>query len=164
MSSTLTYRLWLNTVNSIDDFCFFAPQKPGAQSAIGNTEREEVSWCVQAGYGTRVIPPGTITGAHFVQTPDYVQVTGVGDLTKVNIPQGDTGGELDPHGADGNGRLFVSCHVRLDILTNSWNDIGNPIGGLVFSTAFGGGPQQIHEWTVSRDFTYAAAYMRRVQL
>ena len=49
------------------------------------------------------MPDGTITGAHFVQTPDYVQVTGVGDLTLINIPKGDAGGELDPHGADGNG-------------------------------------------------------------
>lgn len=62
---------------------------------------------------------------HFVQTPDYVQVTGVGDLTKLNVPAGDEGGELDPHGATGN---------------------GNPIGGLVFSSAFGQ-MQQIHEWT-----------------
>jgi hypothetical protein len=38
-----------------------------------------------------------------VKTPDYVQVTGVGDFTKINIPRGDAGGELDPHGADGNG-------------------------------------------------------------
>ncbi|THH00130.1 hypothetical protein EW026_g2355 [Hermanssonia centrifuga] len=59
------------------------------------------------------------------KTPDFVQVTGVGDLTKMNIPAGDDGGELDPHGADGN---------------------GNPIGGLLFSSAFGD-LEQIHEWT-----------------
>lgn len=79
----------------------------------------------QDGYGTRLIPDGTIQGAHFVQTPDYVQVTGIGDLTKINVPKGDAGGELDPHGADGN---------------------GNPIGGLVFSSAFGQ-LAQLHEWT-----------------
>ena len=90
-------------VNSVDDFCVFAPPEPGPESVIGNTERIEVSWCVQPGYGTRVMPPGTITGAHFVQTPDYVQVTGVGDLIRINIPSGDEGGGLDPHGADGNG-------------------------------------------------------------
>jgi len=43
----------------------------------------------------------------------------------MNIPAGDAGGELDPHGADGN---------------------GNPIGGLVFSSAFGS-LAQMHEWT-----------------
>ena len=91
-------------VNAVDDFCVFAPPEPGPNSVIGNTERIEVAWCVKPGYGTRVMPEGTITGAHFVQTPDYVQVTGVGDLTRINIPKGDEGGELDPHGADGNGQ------------------------------------------------------------
>ncbi|KAF5311021.1 hypothetical protein D9619_007903 [Psilocybe cf. subviscida] len=103
-------------INSLTDFCLFAPPNPGPDSVIGNTE---------SGTGTRLIPDGAIKGAHFVQTPDFVQVTGIGDLTKINIPAGDAGGELDPHGADGN---------------------GNPIGGLVFSSAFGS-LEQIHEWT-----------------
>ncbi|KAJ8082890.1 hypothetical protein AAF712_003565 [Marasmius tenuissimus] len=112
-------------INGVDDFCLFAPPEPGPQSVVGNTERIEVAWCMKGGYGTRLIPDGSIKGAHFVKTPDFVQITGVGDLTQLNIPAGDAGGELDPHGADGN---------------------GNPIGGLVFSSAFG--PlQQIHEWT-----------------
>ncbi|TFY76200.1 hypothetical protein EWM64_g7812 [Hericium alpestre] len=113
-------------LNSLDDWCVFAPPEPGADSVIGNTERIEVAWCMKPGYGTRVIPDGTVLGAHFVQTPDYVQITGTGDLTKINVPAGDQGGELDPHGADGNG--------------------GNPIGGLVFSSAFGQ-MEQLHEWT-----------------
>jgi len=113
-------------LNSIDDFCLYAPPKPGAGSVIGNTERIEVAWCLKGGKGTRLIPDGTIFGAHFIQTPDYVQVTGTGNLTRLNVPAGDAGGELDPHGADGN---------------------GNPVGGLVFSSAFGGQLQQIHEWT-----------------
>ncbi|EKM57602.1 uncharacterized protein PHACADRAFT_88878 [Phanerochaete carnosa HHB-10118-sp] len=113
-------------INSVDDFCFYASPQPGANSTIGDTERIEVSWCLKDGYGTRTIPPNTISGAHFVQTPDYVQVTGTGNLTQVNIPAGDAGGELDPHGADGN---------------------GNPIGGLVFSNAFTGQYVQVHEWT-----------------
>ncbi|CCM00636.1 uncharacterized protein FIBRA_02673 [Fibroporia radiculosa] len=112
-------------INSVDDFCLFAPPYSGPNATIGDTERVEVSWCLRDGYGTRLIPDGSITGAHFLQTPDYVQVTGVGDLTRLNIPAGDQGGELDPHGADGN---------------------GNPIGGLVFSNAFGQ-LQQLHEWT-----------------
>ncbi|PPQ96841.1 hypothetical protein CVT26_006010 [Gymnopilus dilepis] len=112
-------------LNSLTDWCVFAPPNPGPDSVIGNTERIEVSWCLQNGTGTRLIPDGAITGAHFIITPDFVQVTGVGDLTKINIPAGDAGGELDPHGADGN---------------------GNPIGGLVFSNAFGQ-IEQMHEWT-----------------
>ncbi|ESK92439.1 macrofage activating glycoprotein [Moniliophthora roreri MCA 2997] len=114
-------------INSVDDFCLWAPPDPGPQSVIGNTERIEVAWCIKQGYGTRLIPDGAITGAHFVQTPDFVQVTGVGNLTLLNIPAGDQGGELDPHGADGN---------------------GNPVGGLVFSNAFTGGDvEQLFEWT-----------------
>jgi hypothetical protein len=112
-------------INSLNDWCIFGPPDAGPGSIIGETERIEVAYCLQSGYGTRIIPNGTITGAHFVQTPDYVQITGNGDLTKINVPAGDAGGELDPHGADGN---------------------GNPIGGLVFSTAFGQ-LQQLHEWT-----------------
>ena len=56
-----------------------------------------------------------------MKTNNYVQVTGVGNFTNVcaffltrsalvdertiqiNIKNGDAGGELDPHGADGNG-------------------------------------------------------------
>lgn len=80
---------------------------------------------MKSGYGTRLIPDGTITGAHFLKTPSYVQITGVGKLTNLNIAKGDEGGELDPHGATG---------------------AGNPIGGLVFTRAFTGNFQQIHEW------------------
>lgn len=113
-------------INSVQDFCLWAPPySDGTNSTIGETERIEVAWCMKDGYGTRLIPDGTIEGAHFVQTPDYVQVTGFGDFTKMNIPAGDQGGELDPHGADGN---------------------GNPIGGLVFGSSFGT-LQQYHEWT-----------------
>ncbi|GLB42168.1 putative carbohydrate-binding module family 13 protein [Lyophyllum shimeji] len=126
------------TVNSVTDWCIWAPPEPGSGSVIGNTERIEVAWCIKRllpplprdfnrtnGTGARLIPDGTISGAHFVQTPDFVQVTGVGNLTFLNVPAGDAGGELDPHGQDG---------------------LGNPIGGLVFSSAFGQ-LQEITEWT-----------------
>jgi len=79
------------------------------------------------------MPPGTLTGVHFVKTKDYVQITGVGDLTKINVERHDPGGggELDPHGATGN---------------------GNPIGGLVYGNSFGSG-LQYHEWTEFIDDT-----------
>ncbi|KAJ7765851.1 carbohydrate-binding module family 13 protein [Mycena maculata] len=109
-------------INAADDFCLWAPPTVGS---IGDTEREEVAWCTKQSRGTRTIPNGTLKGVHFVKTPDYVQVTGVGDFTKINVPKGDAGGELDPHGADGN---------------------GNPIGGLVYGNSFGTG-LQYHEWT-----------------
>ncbi|KAG9011438.1 hypothetical protein FRB90_007279 [Tulasnella sp. 427] len=113
-------------INSIEDFCVWAPPySNGKNASIGETERYEVAWCMKDGYGTRLIPDSTIVGAHWVETPDYVQITGNGDFTKLGIPKGDAGGELDPHGADGN---------------------GNPIGGLVFGNSFGQ-MQQYHEWT-----------------
>ncbi|KII87737.1 hypothetical protein PLICRDRAFT_42246 [Plicaturopsis crispa FD-325 SS-3] len=112
-------------LNAVDDFCLFAPPEPGPGSVIGNTERIEIAYCLRNGTGARPIPDGTVKGVQFLQTSEWVQVVGVGDFTKINVPKGDAGGELDPHGADGN---------------------GNPIGGLVFSSAFGQ-LQQIHEWT-----------------
>jgi hypothetical protein len=76
-----------------------------------------------------------------VKTPDYVQVTGQGDFTKINVPKGDAGGELDPHGADGNGNPGMCCSSGslplFDVLV---------VGGLVFGNSFGQA-LQYHEWT-----------------
>ncbi|KAH9993495.1 hypothetical protein BJV74DRAFT_770865 [Russula compacta] len=126
-------------INSLEDFCLFAPPIAYPDFLLNLTNHHRFYLMPQPGYGTRVIPDGTITGAHFVKTPDYVQVTGVGDLTKINIPAGDEGGELDPHGADGK---------------------GDPIGGLVFSNAFTGPGQfvQLHEWT---NFVFATGFCFR---
>ncbi|KZO96220.1 hypothetical protein CALVIDRAFT_481685 [Calocera viscosa TUFC12733] len=129
-------------MNGVDDFCLWAPPDTtyqGVPSSIGQTERIEVSWCMRSGYGTRLIPNGAITGAHFIQTPNYVQVTGSGDMTQLNIPAGDDGGELDPHGSDG---------------------LGNPIGAIVFGTSFGV-LQQYHEWT---NFMYYGGFCFRACL
>lgn len=52
-------------------------------------------------------------------------MTGTGDLTKIGVQSGDEGGELDPHGATGS---------------------GNPVGGLVYSTAVSGSYQRLPEW------------------
>src|ERR1700722_812912 len=117
--SSMCQTMWMNDAN---DFCLWAPPSVGT---IGDTEQEEVAWCTKSGRGTRVIPDGALTGVHFVRTHDYVQVTGVGDFTKINIQKGDEGGgkrlsisisslpfflpclewvELDPHGAS----MFIS--------------------------------------------------------
>ncbi|WVQ94305.1 hypothetical protein IAU59_001384 [Kwoniella sp. CBS 9459] len=122
-------------VNAVDDFCLWGPPSTTSNegdgtSKIGNVEQIVVSYCLKDGYGTRLIPQGTINGAHFVKVQSdkvsYVQVTGNGDLTKLLIPAGDEGGELDPH---------------------SWTGLGNPQGGLVFTNAFSGAYEQTHEWT-----------------
>jgi hypothetical protein len=116
-------------VNSIKDFCLWAPHAKG--QTIGDSEASEVAWCMKSGYGTRLIPDGTIHGAHFLKTPSFVQVTGHGKLTNLNIKSKDEGGELDPHGATG---------------------AGNPVGGLFFTRAFSGQFQQIHEWQNFMDY------------
>ncbi|KIM40809.1 hypothetical protein M413DRAFT_446180 [Hebeloma cylindrosporum] len=110
-------------INSLDDFCLWAPSVPG--KTVGEIEGEMIAWCSQPGHGTRIFPPGTITGVQLTKTPDYVQVVGFMDQTKVNMVKGDAGGEMDPHGAD----------LR-----------GNPMGGVVFSTAWGGNYKQVIEW------------------
>ncbi|CAE6442076.1 unnamed protein product [Rhizoctonia solani] len=116
-------------VNSIDDFCLWGPPEPN--SLIGDKEGEAVAWCTKPGRGTRVIPAGALTGVQFMRTRSYVQVSGRINQEHINIAVGDTGGEMDPHGADRR---------------------GNPLGGLLFSNAFpsnGGNNnsfQQVIEW------------------
>ncbi|KAJ7092396.1 hypothetical protein B0H15DRAFT_173108 [Mycena belliarum] len=139
----------LLSLNSIDDFCLFAP--PTGPSVIGNTETEEVAWCTKPRNGARVIPDGTITGVTFLKTDFYVQIMGTGDFTKLNIQSGDQGGELDPHGATG---------------------AGNPVGGNVTTNIVDGLDEPIAEWMLYIDFnqfcvractnansTYAAEFM-----
>ncbi len=72
-------------------------------AAIGDIETEAVAYCTKSGRGARTIPNGALKGVHFVKTPEYVQVTGAGNFTKINVPHGDSGGELDNRGADGKG-------------------------------------------------------------
>jgi len=112
--------------NSLDNFCLWGP--PERDSMVADTEGEMVAWCTKPGYGTRLIPEGTLTGLQFTKTPAYIQIVGFIDQTKINLKTGDYGGELDPHGAD----------FR-----------GNPLGGLVYSNAWGGDNstyKQVIEW------------------
>jgi len=117
----------LLSVNSVDDFCLFAP--PAMQN-ISESETFEVAWCTKQRNNARLIPDGTITGVSFLKTDAYVQVFGYGDFTRLNIPFGDFGGELDPHGAFGD---------------------GNPIGGNVTSNITGS-DQNFAEWMLYIDY------------
>jgi hypothetical protein len=86
---------------------------------IGDVEAAVVAYCSKPGHGTRIMPAGTITGAQvsscadlmgtvihicihqqFMRTKAYVQVTGHFNQSGIGLAQNDTGGELDPHGAD----------------------------------------------------------------
>ncbi|QRV79265.1 hypothetical protein RhiJN_07280 [Ceratobasidium sp. AG-Ba] len=110
-------------INGLDDWCVWSAPEPNSE--IGYVEGESVAWCTKKGHGTRLIPAGAITGAQFMRTPDYVQIVGHIDQTKINLKSDDGGGEMDPHGAD---------------------QRGNPLGGLVFSNAWGGQYKQVIEW------------------
>jgi hypothetical protein len=50
-----------------------------------------------------------------MRTPDYIQIVGLIKQGQIYLAPNDTGGEMDPHGAD---------------------QRGNPLGGLVFSKSF----------------------------
>jgi len=102
-------------LDSLDDFCLWAPPEPG--KSVGDVESIMVAWCSKPGRGQRLIPESALQGVQFMRTPDYVQVVGFIDQAQINIPIADFGGEMDPHGADSR---------------------GNPMGGIVFSNAWGG--------------------------
>ncbi|KAF7325580.1 hypothetical protein MKEN_00407600 [Mycena kentingensis (nom. inval.)] len=112
----------LLSINSIDDWCIFAPPWP---ATIPDTEDIEVAWCIQPRNNARVIPDGTVHGVTFLRTPYYVQVMGFGDFTRINILPNDAGGELDPYGA---------------------LELGNPKGGNVSTTQINGRDVPLQEW------------------
>ncbi|KAJ8092071.1 hypothetical protein AAF712_011837 [Marasmius tenuissimus] len=111
----------LISMNSIDDFCIYAPPEV---SEVGSAEERVVAWCTKARNNARVIPDGTITGLQYIKTDFYHQIMGYGDFTKLNIPNGDFGGELDPHGAQG---------------------LGNPVGGNI-TVNINGEDKNVEEW------------------
>jgi len=100
-------------VNSISDFCIWAPPTPN--SDIADTEGIEVAWCTKKGHGTRGIPPGTFTGLQVLVNSNYVQYVGFINQPNVYMQANDSGGELDSGGQD---------------------EAGNPMGGLVYTDAF----------------------------
>ncbi|SPO28765.1 uncharacterized protein UTRI_04643 [Ustilago trichophora] len=104
----------LASINSIDDWCTFGP--PGTGQPLADVEEITVAYCTKPRNNARVIPDGSVTGAHFIKTPLYVQLMAVGDFTSIGFMAGDEGGELDPHGA---------------------TNMGNPVGGNVTSNVSG---------------------------
>jgi hypothetical protein len=55
-----------------------------------------VAWCTKPGRGTRLIPNNALQGVQFMKTPDYVQVVGFVDQSKINLLQDDSGGRWTP--------------------------------------------------------------------
>ncbi|KAK7045245.1 macrophage activating glycoprotein [Favolaschia claudopus] len=115
--------------NNASDFCLWG--SPDPNGAIGDVEAKVVSYCTNPQWGGRPIPPGALHGVQFMRTSAYIQIVGFIDNTALGLASSDTGGELDPHGADLQ---------------------GNPLGGVVYSTdqAFidGTEPGQVHNWNL----------------
>lgn len=82
----------------LSDFCLWGPPEYGRQ--VGDIEGIMVAYCTKPIHGTRLIPAGALQGVQFMRTPDYVQAVGFIDQTAINILRNDSGGEMDPHGAD----------------------------------------------------------------
>ena len=61
-----------------------------------------------------------------MRTEAYIQVVGWFNQTAINLDPTDTGGELDPHGAD---------------------LAGNPLGGLMYSTGLPSGDNSTYQQT-----------------
>ncbi|ODO05406.1 hypothetical protein L198_02099 [Cryptococcus wingfieldii CBS 7118] len=78
---------------SSSDFCLFGP--PSTSSKISETGGNVVSWCTREQHGNRLIPDGTLRGVTYVKAPGWVQVSGTGDFTQINIAEGDYGGQFD---------------------------------------------------------------------
>ncbi|WRT70361.1 uncharacterized protein IL334_007359 [Kwoniella shivajii] len=78
---------------SHDDFCLLAPSNPGTK--ISEAGQDVVSYCTNKEHKTRLIPDGTLKGVTYVKTPSWVQVSGSGDFTKMNISPNDFGGQFD---------------------------------------------------------------------
>ncbi|KAK4702844.1 hypothetical protein P7C70_g3375, partial [Phenoliferia sp. Uapishka_3] len=92
-----------------DNFCLYMPPDPTTENLV-DAEAIAVAYCINPYNDTRPMPDGFIRTAHFRQTPDYVQITGTFDWTKMNINPYDCGGEYDNHGAEGLGNP-VGAHV-----------------------------------------------------
>jgi len=109
---------------------------------VGASEAREFAWCTAPGHGTRVIPPGAITGAQWLYSKNYLQVVGFLDQTKVNLNASDLGGELDPHGDD---------------------EQGNPLGGIVFTNGFGMNAASFQQVASSGNFTNNQQYTQVIE-
>jgi len=115
--------------NNLSDFCLWGSPTPNG--SIGDEEASVVAYCAQDTHGARPIAPGAITGAQVVSTSAYLQIRGFIDNTAIGLAENDSGGELDPHGADLQ---------------------GNPLGGVVYSNngmfSTGGEYSQVYNWNL----------------
>ncbi|KAL8283627.1 hypothetical protein RQP46_005422 [Phenoliferia psychrophenolica] len=106
--------------NSVSDFCLWGSNLPN--DTIGNIEASTVAYCTKDTHGARTIRAGAITGVQFMRTSAYIQITGHINQTALSLTEDDTGADL----------------------------LGNPLGGLVYSTGLPSGDNSTYmqavEW------------------
>jgi hypothetical protein len=81
-------------------FCLWGAPGTTPNQTIGDVEAAVVAYCTKSGHGARILPAGAITGLQVLRTSAYTQWTGYINQTALNLQEDDSGGELDPHGAD----------------------------------------------------------------
>lgn len=81
-------------------FCLWGAPGTTPNQTIGDVEAAVVAYCSKSGHGARILPAGAITGLQVLKTSAYTQWTGYINQTALNLQEDDSGGELDPHGAD----------------------------------------------------------------
>jgi hypothetical protein len=101
-------------LNSQTVFCSFLPPRPG--ESIGESEATAIAFCTRLtpdAPGAKRFPAGFIRSAHFVQTPDYVQVTGTINRAAYKLSKSDGGGQYDPSAPPGAGVTRYLFFVNL---------------------------------------------------
>ncbi|GAA5969475.1 hypothetical protein JCM11641_008127 [Rhodosporidiobolus odoratus] len=113
--------------NNASDFCLWGSSLTEGQDTIGDIEAATVAYCTSDTHGARLLKAGAITGLQVLHAQYYTQWTGYLDQTALHLTADDSGGELDPHGAD---------------------LLGNPLGGLVYSTGLPEGDNKTYTQAV----------------
>ncbi|KAI5480370.1 hypothetical protein MNV49_000945 [Pseudohyphozyma bogoriensis] len=108
-------------------FCLWGSPGTTPDGVIGNVEAAVVAYCSRSGHGSRIFPPGTITGIQFMRTSQYIQITGVLNQTGLNLDPSDSGVDV-PHRHQYSSGLNATDNSTLEQVV-SWN---NFIGSGVF--------------------------------
>ncbi|ORZ07127.1 hypothetical protein BCR42DRAFT_463132 [Absidia repens] len=87
-------------LKSKSDFCSFLPPNPGDNVAATETRGKPFCTKVNLSNEGRVFPAGFIRSAHYVETSNYVQVTGRMDRSKYKLKSSDGGGQYDHRDVD----------------------------------------------------------------
>ena len=92
------------------------------------------------------MPAGTITGVQWITTSAYIQITGFLNQTGVGLLANDTGGERKPRHTRSLAcqRYQLTLPVLPAVDPHGADLLGNPLGGLVYSTNLDGGDNKTY--------------------